>query len=223
MTPVYLLGNLHCMGMCGPLTMLLAKHPYRHAYFLGRLSSFSLAGMLAGEIGAGVQLFLHQFHISAITSLLFGSFLLLMSFRYLTSFSLPRSKKLTHLLSHLNQKISLLILKPNFSAVFCFGLATVLLPCGQSLMVFSISALLANPFLGALNGLVFALLTTPSLWITMKASYKLLTLSKRYKWIMGSALLLVAAFALLRGLADLQIIEHLSITPNDALFHISIY
>ena len=49
--PVYLFGNIHCAGMCGPLMMLLAKNRYRWAYFAGRLVSYTLAGLLSAEIG----------------------------------------------------------------------------------------------------------------------------------------------------------------------------
>lgn len=199
MLPIYFLGNVHCMGMCGPLAMLLAKHPFRMAYFLGRISAFTFIGMLVGEMGAAVQVFLNQYHISAVTSLLFGGVILIFALNYFSFISFPKSKKIMDLFKIINQKVSLLILKQNFSSAYYFGLATPLLPCGQSLMIFSVSAILANPWLGALNSFVFAMLTTPSLWLSMRASSFLLSFAKNYRWIMGVLLFVVAFLALWRG------------------------
>ena len=56
MLPLYLLGNLHCIGMCGPLVMLLGQQRCRAFYFLGRTLSFTLAGLLAGALGSVLQL-----------------------------------------------------------------------------------------------------------------------------------------------------------------------
>jgi sulfite exporter TauE/SafE len=61
MLPYYLLGNLHCLGMCGPLTMMLGAHRFRYFYFAGRLFSFTLAGGIAGELGAVLNVFFNQF------------------------------------------------------------------------------------------------------------------------------------------------------------------
>src|SRR5690242_11860481 len=67
--PLYIFGNLHCMGMCGPLVMLLGQHRYRFFYFVGRLLSFSLAGLVAGELGAVLHVFLKQYYLAEIISL----------------------------------------------------------------------------------------------------------------------------------------------------------
>ena len=68
--PLYLFGNLHCIGMCGPLVMLLGQHRYRFFYFAGRLASYSLAGLFAGELGAVLHVFLKQYRLAEISSLL---------------------------------------------------------------------------------------------------------------------------------------------------------
>ena len=51
MLPLYLFGNVHCLGMCGPLVMLIGQHHFRYFYFVGRTLSFTLAGGLAGAAG----------------------------------------------------------------------------------------------------------------------------------------------------------------------------
>lgn len=76
MLPIYLFGNLHCLGMCGPLVMMIGQHRYRYFYFLGRTLSFTLAGMIAGGVGAVVQFFFNTYHIAEMTSFFFGGILM---------------------------------------------------------------------------------------------------------------------------------------------------
>ena len=70
--PIYLLGNLHCMGMCGPLVALLGGHPFRYYYFLGRIFSFTLVGGVAGIFGFLIFLSFDAVHLNAWISFLFG-------------------------------------------------------------------------------------------------------------------------------------------------------
>src|SRR3954462_9520133 len=79
--PFYILGNIHCLGMCGPLVMMIGKNRLRYLYFLGRLLSFSLAGMLAGEAGAVLHIILKQYYIGEAASFLFGTVILSIGFR----------------------------------------------------------------------------------------------------------------------------------------------
>jgi sulfite exporter TauE/SafE len=62
---VGLLGGVHCLGMCGSIVGILtaqlpedgARWPFHIAYNCGRISSYTLAGLLVGTIGqAGMLL-----------------------------------------------------------------------------------------------------------------------------------------------------------------------
>src|SRR5271154_4934849 len=86
--PLYLLGNFHCLGMCGPLVFMIGQHRYRYFYFLGRLLSFTLAGMAAGEIGFLVNSFFQTYHISAAASAIFGATIILTGVSALGGFQL---------------------------------------------------------------------------------------------------------------------------------------
>ena len=35
MLPIYLFGNIHCFGMCGPLAMMIGHHRFAIGTFLG--------------------------------------------------------------------------------------------------------------------------------------------------------------------------------------------
>ncbi|HPY42345.1 MAG TPA: sulfite exporter TauE/SafE family protein, partial [Thiolinea sp.] len=59
---VGLLGGVHCLGMCGGLISAVGftqqantrRFPILLAYNLGRISSYTLAGALAGGLGVGI-------------------------------------------------------------------------------------------------------------------------------------------------------------------------
>lgn len=213
--PLYLFGNLHCIGMCGPLVMMLGQHPFRYYYFIGRIFSFSLAGLIAGELGAVIHVFLKQYYLAEIVSLLCGIFIMGWGIQKLLGLQiLHRSSTKRAPLNALNRWISSLLLKNTGWSAFLFGFFTVALPCGQTLVVFSACALTGDAWIGLGNGFAFALLTTPSLVLAMHT----LTLFKRFKQydraILGGCSIVVGLLACCRGLAEMGWISHWIINPD---------
>lgn len=223
--PLYLFGNLHCMGMCGPLVMLLGQHRSRLFYFLGRVFSFSLAGLIAGELGAVLHLLLKKVYLSESASLLSGLFMMGWGLQKLNI----RHKKKTissspHFLNRLHQWLSSFLFKDSKWNSFLLGFFTLALPCGQTLIVFSACALAGDPWIGLLNGFAFALLTSPSLMLAMHA-LTLFKNSKHYdKAIIGGSSMLVGLLACCRGLAELGWIPHFILNPwTSTHYHIVIF
>lgn len=214
MLPVYVLGNLHCLGMCGPLVMLLGRHRYRYWYFLGRILSFSLAAMCAAAVGGALQALLIRYQIPAMTSFLFGGVILLMGFFTLFRLPMPGLSWLARRLSGTEGRLSLLLLRDTRLATFLFGFFTVALPCGQSLLVFSACALAADPIVGAANGFAFALLTSPSLLLALRAQHLLKAAKAYYNQVMGILAIVVGLLAIARGLAEIQVINHFVLNPE---------
>jgi sulfite exporter TauE/SafE len=225
MLPMYILGNLHCLGMCGPLVVMLGEHTHRLAYFFGRTLSFTLAGMVAGGFGSIFNLILHHYRIPALASFAFALLFFIagihycFEWRFFGSLSLGQqwiSKKL----APINKRLSLLLLQDDALPVFLFGFLTLALPCGQTLLVFSACALSGDIAAGAFNGFAFAILTSPSLFFAMNAMKFLQQLKSHYNWILGIASLLVALITLCRGLAEMELIPHWIISER---FHIIIF
>lgn len=220
MLPIYILGNFHCIGMCGPLVMMIGNHHYRNLYFLGRLCSFSLAGLFAGEMGSIINLTLQRYHISSAASLLFGSIIIALGTCQLLGWRMPGHQWFSKKTHSMNKNLSLLILKDSPYATFLFGFFTVLLPCGQTLIVFSACALTGSALTGLINGFAFALLTSPSLFLAMRAHQWMKGLQGHYSQLLGVLALFVGILAVCRGLAELEMISHLVINKN---YHIVIY
>lgn len=224
MLPIYLFGNLHCIGMCGPLVMMLGQHRYRYCYFFGRTLSFALAGLLAGAAGAVLLLFLQQYYISALISFFFGGIIIAIGIYSLLGWQYPGHRWLAKRLARTNQSLSLLMLRDKAWPSFLFGFFTIALPCGQTLIVFSACALAADAGVGLLNGFAFALLTSPSLLLAMHAHTALRRIKPYYNKIMGVCALAVGVLALCRGLADMDFINHCVINPDSApQYHIVLY
>lgn len=212
--PLYLVGNVHCFGMCGPLVMLIGRHRFRLFYFLGRTLSYTLTGWLAGSLGFVLALFLNAYRIGATLSLAFGVFLFYLG--GVTLWKWPRLQwpRFEKKLAHLNRHLSFLILKDRPLTTFLFGFFTVLLPCGQTLIVFSACAMAGVAWVGALNGFVFASLTSPSLAVAMHFSRYLSRFQRLSDLVVGLTACLVGLFSLFRGLADLGVIPHLILSEK---------
>lgn len=200
--PIYLFGNLHCLGMCGPLVMMIGQHRYRGLYFLGRALSYTLTGWLAGYLGFVLGMILSHYHVGAGVSLIFGVILI-----YLGLFDLP--KWTGKGLANLNNTLTLLILRDQPLPTFLFGFFTILLPCGQTLIVFSACAMAQVAWVGALNGFVFALLTSPSLFLAMRLTQVLARFQRFSNVIISSTACGVGILSLMRGMAEMGWIPHL--------------
>ncbi len=201
--PYYLLGNLHCAGMCGPLVLMIGQHRCRYWYFLGRAFSFTLTGMAAGESGAVLNLLLHQYHIPAAANMVFGAVILLVGCYSLAGKQYPGHLWLSKRLGGANQRLSLLMLRDRAWPTFLFGFFTIALPCGQTLVVFSACALSGDLWVGMGNGLAFALLTSPSLFFAMHAHLLFRRLKPHYNTILGVCSLAIGVFTLYKGFAML--------------------
>lgn len=222
--PLYLFGNVHCLGMCGPLVMLIGQHRYRYYYFIGRLLSFSLTGGLAGEIGAVLHVLLKSYYLSEVMSFLFGGIILGIGFKTLSGRRLPSISFIAPKMAKINQMLSTLMLRDTAWSTFLFGFFTVALPCGQTLVVFSACALAGDLGIGLLNGFALAFLTTPSLILAMHTHLLFRKLKKYYQTVLGVCSLLIGFLAICRGLAEIGWIPHWILNPEaPASYHIVIF
>lgn len=211
MLPLYLVGNFHCLGMCGPIAMLLGSSPYRLYYLLGRLTSFTLAGAIAGALGEVIQLSLGN--LSGALSIALGVIMILAAFLLAKGINLPFSQSFAKALAPLHTKFQSLLLLKEPWPLFMFGFLTIMLPCGQTLLVYSACAISGSLASGIINGFAFGILTTPSLYLAMYARSWVPKAKQWYQTIVICSALIIGVIAVLRGLADWGMINHLSIHP----------
>ncbi|MFL9843198.1 sulfite exporter TauE/SafE family protein [Flavobacterium rhizosphaerae] len=130
-----LISSLHCIGMCGPIAMMLPvdhKNPSRKTlqvltYHLGRLSAYSILGLVFGLLGRGFYLAGMQQQLSIIAGVIMIAIVMVpeKSFaRY--NFSKPAYKIISKVKSSLGRQFK----KRSYKALFATGLLNGFLPCG---------------------------------------------------------------------------------------------
>lgn len=130
-----LVGSLHCLGMCGPIVLLVPKSGKGGSssiidalvYHSGRISTYVFMGLLAGILGGGLAMFTGQQHLS----LAMGILILLFVF-------LPKgvmgkwdpSIKLGQYVIRLHSKVAALHRRYGSFTSLGIGAVNGLLPCG---------------------------------------------------------------------------------------------
>lgn len=197
-----LLGSLHCIGMCGPLALAIPGNngwPGRLLYNLGRVTSYTLLGLIFGLAGGAARLAGMQqgLSIAAGTSILFWLLLpknLKARLREQQNFALIHLK-LRRGLSHL--------LKSNQPATqWGIGILNGLLPCG--FVYLALAGALAQPSIAqsAFFMTLFGLGTFPAMLVISYAPYLLAPktrISIRRALPIGTAI--IAVLLILRGLS----------------------
>lgn len=131
-----LISSLHCIGMCGPIAMMLPvaqNNPEKKAlqiitYHLGRIFSYASIGLFFGIIGRGFYLAGVQQQLSIFAGVAMILMILLpvnVFAKY--NFSKPAFKVISQLKSTLGKQFA----KGTFSSIFSIGMLNGLLPCGM--------------------------------------------------------------------------------------------
>lgn len=188
-------GSLHCVGMCGPLALLIGAKQRRHLfmYHLARLIGYAFVGALFGAFGKQLHMYLGRETV--------GYLILLFAFLIgLSTFTNFHAWSLTAWLSNRFAKVQgwLMTLHPTARSIG-MGLSTVLLPCGLLYAAFLIAMSAPNWWMGGSSMVVFALASSPALWIgqeTVRLLRERLT-PKQQRWIQ-QGLAMVGIFFLLK-------------------------
>ncbi len=215
MIPYYLLSNAHCIGMCGPLVALLARHPHRYEYFLGRFFAFTGIGVLCGWLGEVLHATFLPKNGAAWFSILFGTIVIGWGLNSIGNRSLPHIFSKGSLL--LQNHVTPLLIQGHRLAPFALGITTILLPCGQSFFLFTTSALSGSGWIGGWNAALFTLATTPALLIAL-LSPKLFNKQKKSHTLSLAVLMMcIGTLSICRGLADMEMLGHVHIALHEGM------
>ena len=130
-----LVGSLHCVGMCGPIALLIPlqrQHKgFRYlqlgAYFTGKTLAYSLIGLLFGLVGEGLFIAEYQQEFSILAGLVMVSMGLFSLFHIsLKSIQNPLLKGFALLKNALGRQLT----KKTLSSSFTIGFLNGFLPCG---------------------------------------------------------------------------------------------
>lgn len=163
-----LISSFHCVGMCGPIAMMLPVDRSSEAkkvlqillYHLGRLTAYGSLGLVFGLLGKGFYLAGMQQQLS----ILVGVFMILMVLipekvfmKY--NFSKPVYRIISKVKSGLGKQFK----KKSNSALFLIGLLNGFLPCGLVYAALFGALAMQNMSLGILYMVLYGLGTIPML------------------------------------------------------------
>jgi uncharacterized protein len=214
-----LVSSLHCIGMCGPIALMLPldhHNPIRKitqltAYQLGRLSSYASLGLLFGFLGRGFFLAGLQQNLSIVAGVLMILAVTIPERTFARyNFSKPIYKAISLVKSNLGKRLQ----NKSLPSLFLVGVFNGLLPCAMVYAALFGAVALQQPYASALFMVAFGLGTAP-LMVAVPYFANLLTLRVRnkLKTLVPYAVCLLGVLFILRG-AGLGVDYVSPSTPN---------
>ena len=207
-----LLGSVHCVGMCGgivgALTLSTVQQPgqsnrlllFLFAYNAGRITSYTVAGFIAGVVGSTLIDAVDKQTAFLVTRIVTGVFLLALGLFLAgwTQFLLPLESiglRLWKYIQPLGKKFIPITSLPH---AYYAGLVWGWLPCGlvYSALIWALAS--GNGVTGAATMFTFGLATLPALFLSGLSAVKFSKLTK-------SVLIRRLVGALLVGLGIVQL------------------
>ncbi|KEO75263.1 sulfite exporter TauE/SafE family protein [Anditalea andensis] len=161
-------GSFHCIGMCGPIALALpvkSKSSWvfvanRLTYNFGRITTYSIIGLLFGLLGLGFALS----GIQKAVSLGLGILVILAVF---LSPAISRwinpAGKVSHGVNWVKQKMHLQFRTHGYLSMYTIGLLNGLLPCGLVYLAAAAAVLNNTPWEGAIYMAAFGAGTLPAM------------------------------------------------------------
>jgi uncharacterized protein len=130
-----LISSFHCIGMCGPIAMMLPvdhKNPSKKAlqiltYHLGRLTAYGSLGLIFGILGRGFYLAGLQQTISITVGILM-ILIVVIPEKVFAKYNF--SRPIYHLISAVKSALGSQFKRKSPDALFTIGVLNGLLPCG---------------------------------------------------------------------------------------------
>ena len=201
-----LFGSLHCVGMCGPIALLIPLQRQRKglrylqlgAYFIGKTLTYALMGLLFGLVGEGIFIAEYQQEFSIFAGLLMilmGLFSLL--HLRVKGLGNPLLKGFSLLKNALGKQLS----KKTVTSSLSIGFLNGFLPCG---LVYTalFGALAMGNWRGSMTYMIaFGVGTIPlMLLLILLGDFLPLALRRRLNQWLPLMVILVGILFILRGL-----------------------
>ena len=161
-----LISSLHCIGMCGPIAMMLPverNNPSKKAtqiftYHLGRLSAYGTIGFIFGLLGKGFFMAGIQQQLSIFIGVAMICIVLIPEKIFAKyNFSKPVFKLISKIKTTLGSQFK----NKSYKSLFTIGLLNGFLPCGMVYVALFGAIAMQSPTLGVLYMVLFGLGTVP--------------------------------------------------------------
>jgi sulfite exporter TauE/SafE len=201
-----LVSSLHCIGMCGPIAMMLPvdRHdPVKKTiqiftYHIGRLMAYATIGFLFGLLGKGLFLAGIQQELSIFIGVMIILAIILPQHIF-SKYNL--SKPIFGLISSVKTALASQFKKRSYTSLFTIGLLNGFLPCGMVYVALFGAIAMQSVGSGVLYMILFGLGTVPLMSSVIYVN-SFLTVSFRSKIqkIVPYAAILIGIMFIFRGL-----------------------
>lgn len=167
-----LISSLHCVGMCGPIAMMLPVDRNNEAkrvtqiitYHLGRLTAYASIGLIFGLLGRGFFLAGLQQKMSIIIGVIMIVVVLIPEKKFASyNFSKPIYKIISKVKTNLGSQFK----NKSYKSLFTIGLLNGFLPCGMVYVALFGAIAMQSASYGVLYMLLFGLGTMPLMTIVV--------------------------------------------------------
>ncbi|WP_435138979.1 sulfite exporter TauE/SafE family protein [Formosa sp. A9] len=201
-----LLGSLHCIGMCGPIALLLPvnqssstkKFVQIFIYHFGRLLAYAMIGCVFGILGKGLYIFGLQQKLSIIIGI---CLIVIVLIPYKTFNKYNASKPIYKVLSRVKSAMGKALQKKTPDTFLTIGFLNGFLPCGLVYIAVLSSIATAAPLKGSLYMMLFGLGTIPLMTAAVYLGNRLSAFAKqRVQKLIPVFVIIIAVFFIVRGL-----------------------
>ena len=161
-----LISSFHCIGMCGPIAMMLPVDRDNQAkkvtqiltYHIGRLTAYATIGLIFGLVGRGLYLAGLQQKMSIFIGVAMIAVILIPEKVFAKyNFSKPVFKIISKIKTSLGSQFK----NKSYKSLFTIGLLNGFLPCGMVYVALFGAIAMQNEFYGVLYMILFGLGTVP--------------------------------------------------------------
>jgi sulfite exporter TauE/SafE len=201
-----LISSFHCIGMCGPIAMMLPvdrNNPGKKAtqiitYHLGRLTAYGSIGLLFGLLGSGLFLAGIQQQLSIFIGV---AMVLIILIPEKTFSKYNFSKPIFRLISKIKQTLGSHFKNKSYKSLFIIGLLNGLLPCGMVYVALFGAIAMQSASFGIVYMILFGLGTVPLMSsVVYINSFLTVTVRNRIQKVIPIVGVVIGVLFILRGL-----------------------
>jgi len=201
-----LISSFHCIGMCGPIAMMLPVDRTNAAkktlqiitYHIGRLSAYAAIGLVFGLIGKGLFLAGMQQKLSIFIGVAM-IIIVLVPERIFTKYNF--SKPVFKLISKIKSTLGSQFKNKSYKSLFTIGLLNGFLPCGMVYVALFGAIAMQSESLGVLYMVLFGLGTVPMMSsVVYINSFLTISIRNKIQKVIPFIAVIIGVLFILRGL-----------------------
>jgi sulfite exporter TauE/SafE len=163
-----LISSLHCIGMCGPIAMMLPvdrsnqtkKTLQIFTYHLGRLAAYASIGFIFGLFGKGFSMAGIQQELSVLLGIIMIVIVVIPE-RVFIAYNF--SKPIFSIISKIKTSLGSQFKNKSYQSLFTIGVLNGFLPCGMVYVALFGAVAMQSPSFGVLYMILFGIGTIPML------------------------------------------------------------